>query len=258
MSPRVLVVDDDLGIRELLTSVLGFSGFEVQTAATVGAGLTALRAWQPDVVVLDVMLPDADGIDMVRVVRRAGDRTPVLFLSARDTVADRVAGLTVGGDDYLTKPFDISEVVARVEAVLRRTRTDRAAGVGDDEVLRYRDLRVDTARMTARRGDRDLDLTPTEFRLLAALAGSAERVLSKAQLLDRVWAYNFGGDASVVEKLVSRLRRKVDPDGEVPLVRTVRGFGYTLRADAEADADAAADTGPAATAATERDGLPDA
>ncbi|AEE44344.1 response regulator transcription factor [Cellulomonas fimi] len=247
---RVLVVDDDLGIRELLTSVLGFSGFDVQTAATVGAGLTALRAWRPDVVVLDVMLPDADGIDMVRVVRRAGDRTPVLFLSARDTVADRVAGLTVGGDDYLTKPFDISEVVARVEAVLRRARTDRVtADAGDDDVLRYRDLRVDTARMTARRGDRDLDLTPTEFRLLAALAGAAERVLSKAQLLDRVWAYDFGGDASVVEKLVSRLRRKVDPDGEVPLVRTVRGFGYTLRADAP---DAGART------AAERDGLPGA
>ncbi|MBD3781129.1 MULTISPECIES: response regulator transcription factor [unclassified Cellulomonas] len=234
--PHVLVVDDDPGIRELLTAGLAFCGFAVTAVGTVASALTALREQRPDVVVLDVMLPDADGVDMLRVVRRSGDRTPVVLLSARDAVADRVAGLAVGGDDYVTKPFDLSEVVARLEAVLRRTRDGGAVGAGPegasaaDEVLAYRDLRVDTARMLAHRGGRDLELSPAEFRLLAALAASPERVLSKAQLLDRVWAYDFGGDTSVVEKLVSRLRRKVDPPDEEPLVRTVRGFGYALRA----------------------------
>ena len=233
--PHVLVVDDDPGIRELLTAGLAFCGFEVTAVGTVASALTALREQRPDVVVLDVVLPDADGVDMLRVVRRSGDRTPVVLLSSRDAVADRVAGLAVGGDDYVTKPFDLSEVVARLEAVLRRTRDGRAPGAvpggsAADEVLAYRDLRVDTARMLAHRGGRDLGLSPAEFRLLAALAASPERVLSKAQLLDRVWGYDFGGDTSVVEKVVSRLRRKVDPPGEEALVRTVRGFGYALRA----------------------------
>lgn len=232
--PRVLVVDDDLGIRELLTSALAFAGFDTATAGTVAAALDAMRREPPDIVVLDVMLPDAGGLDMLRVVRGAGDRTPVLFLSSRDTVADRVAGLAVGGDDYMTKPFDLSEVVARLQAILRRAGAPSSDGPADDDVLEYGDLRVDTARMTARRGGVELELSPTEFRLLATLAASPERVVSKAQLLDQVWAYDFGGDASVVEKLVSRLRRKLEPDGTAPLLRTVRGFGYALRADGRA------------------------
>ena len=232
--PRVLVVDDDLGIRELLTSALAFAGFDVATAGTVAAALDAMRREPPDIVVLDVMLPDAGGLDMLRVVRGAGDRTPVLFLSSRDAVADRVAGLAVGGDDYMTKPFDLSEVVARLQAILRRAGAPSSGSPADDDVLEYGDLRVDTARMTAHRGGAELELSPTEFRLLATLTASPERVVSKAQLLDQVWAYDFGGDASVVEKLVSRLRRKLEPDGTAPLLRTVRGFGYTLRGDGRA------------------------
>jgi two-component system OmpR family response regulator len=233
----VLVVDDDPGIRELLTSALGFVGYRVRAAGTVAAALGAMREDPPDIVVLDVVLPDADGLDMLRMVRSAGDRTPVLMVSARDAVADRVAGLGVGADDYVTKPFDLSEVVARIEAVLRRARDGGPAGAGgpdggsaaDVDLLVYRDLVVDTARATARRGERVLDLSPAEFRLLVALASSPERVLSKAQLLDRVWSYD-GGDTAVVEKLVSRLRRKLDAEPPA-LLATVRGFGYALRAE---------------------------
>ncbi|MCV2393718.1 response regulator transcription factor [Actinotalea sp. M2MS4P-6] len=260
----VLVVDDDPGIRELLTSALGFTGYDVQAVGTVAAALDAMRARPPRIVVLDVMLPDADGLAMLRMVRSTGDRTPVLMLSSRDAVADRVAGLGVGADDYVTKPFDLSEVVARLEAILRRADAAGTSGVGawpggagaavgaagasgelstggsardaapvspaDDGVLTYLDLVVDTGRAVARRGERPLDLSAAEFRLLVALASSPERVLSKAQLLDRVWGYDYGGDTSVVEKLVSRLRRKLDADGP-PLLATVRGFGYALRAE---------------------------
>lgn len=238
----VLVVDDDQGIRELLTSALGFVGYRVRAVGSVAAALAAMREDAPDIVVLDVVLPDADGLDMLRMVRSTGDRTPVLMVSARDAVADRVAGLGVGADDYVTKPFDLSEVAARIEAVLRRARDSAAGGAGgtggggpggpggsDPDVLVYRDLVVDTARATARRGDRSLDLSPAEFRLLVALASSPERVLSKAQLLDRVWSYD-GGDTAVVEKLVSRLRRKLDAEPPA-LLATVRGFGYALRAE---------------------------
>ncbi|WP_159809649.1 response regulator transcription factor [Cellulomonas citrea] len=228
---RILVVDDDPGIRELLTSALTFAGYQVQTAGTAAAALDALRDARPDLVVLDIVLPDADGLDVLRMVRAAGDRTPVLFLSSRDEVADRVAGLAAGGDDYVTKPFDLAEVAARLAALLRRARHEDL----DPDVLVYRDLRVDTARKQAHRAGRPLDLTTTEFQLLATLAAGPERVLSKAQLLERVWAYDFGGDGAVVEKLVSRLRRKVDPPDAVPLIRTVRGFGYCLRADDPGD-----------------------
>ncbi|MBU4336759.1 MAG: response regulator transcription factor [Actinobacteria bacterium] len=223
---HVLVVDDDPGIRELLTSALTFAGYQVQAVGTAVAALDALRDARPDLVVLDVVLPDADGLDVLRMVRATGDRTPVLFLSSRDEVADRVAGLAAGGDDYVTKPFDLAEIAARLAALLRRARHEDV----DADVLVYRDLRVDTGRKQAHRAGRPLDLTTTEFQLLTTLAASPERVLSKAQLLERVWAYDFGGDGAVVEKLVSRLRRKVDPPDAVPLIRTVRGFGYCLRA----------------------------
>lgn len=235
----VLVVDDDPGIRELLTSALGFAGYDVTAVGTVAAALTAMRENPPRIVVLDVVLPDADGLAMLRMVRSTGDRTPVLMLSSRDGVADRVAGLGVGADDYVTKPFDLSEIVARLEAILRRADDAAAAPVGAvasngaperDDVLAYRDLVVDTGRAVARRGERTLDLSAAEFRLLVALASNPERVLSKSQLLDRVWGYDYGGDTSVVEKLVSRLRRKLDAGGP-PLLATVRGFGYALRGE---------------------------
>lgn len=222
----VLVVDDDPGIRELLVAALGFAGYAVTAVGTAAAALTALHDSTPAAVVLDVGLPDADGRDVLRLVRGTGDRTPVLFLSSRDAVTDRVAGLAAGGDDYLTKPFDLSELAARLAALLRRT---GGPAPEDLRLLRYADLEVDPDRVVARRGDRELDLSPAEFRLLAALAASPEQVLSKAQLLDRVWGYDVGEDTAVVEKLVSRLRRKLDGDGPA-LLRTVRGFGYTLRA----------------------------
>lgn len=234
---RVLVVDDDAGIRELLGAALAFAGFEPEAVGTVAGALTAMRERPPAILVLDVMLPDADGLELLRLLRASGDRTPVLFLSARDTVADRMAGFAVGGDDYVTKPFDLGEVVARIRAVLRRGEggdavPDSAADTPpDDDVLRYADLVVDTGRMTVSRAGRALELSPTEFRLLVVLAAAPERVVSKAQLLDRLWSYDFGGDASVIEKVVSRLRRKLDPPDLPPLLRTVRGFGYVLRAD---------------------------
>lgn len=232
--PHVLVVDDDAGIRELLTSALEFAGYRVTAAGTAADALRLWRAAPPDVVVLDVVLPDTDGLDVLRLARAQGDQVPVLFLSSRDTVADRVAGLAAGGDDYVTKPFDLSEVVARLAALRRRAAA--VAPVPDDDVLRYADLEVDEARCVVRRGGRVLDLSSTELRVLATLASSPERVWSKAQLLDRVWSYDFGGDTSVVEKVISRLRRKVDPAGAVPLVQTVRGFGYVLRDQGPQDA----------------------
>ena len=233
---RVLVVDDDAGIRELLGAALAFAGFEPEAVGTVAGALTAMRERPPAILVLDVTLPDADGLEMLRLLRASGDRTPVLFLSARDTLADRMAGFAVGGDDYVTKPFDLGEVVARIRAVLRREERGDAdqvvvAGAPGGDVLRYADLLVDTGRMTVSRAGRALELSPTEFRLLALLAAAPERVVSKAQLLDRVWSYDFGGDTSVIEKVVSRLRRKLDPPDLPPLLRTVRGFGYVLRAD---------------------------
>jgi two-component system OmpR family response regulator len=254
---RVLVVDDDEGIRELLGAALAFAGFEAETVGTVAGALTAMRERPPSILVLDVMLPDADGLEMLRLLRASGDRTPVLFLSARDALADRMSGFAVGGDDYVTKPFDLGEVVARIRAVLRRSgrdgvrNADADAGA-DADVLRYADLVVDTARMTVHRAGRRLELSPTELRLLVLLAAAPERVVSKAQLLDRLWSYDFGGDASVIEKVVSRLRRKLDPPDLPPLLRTVRGFGYALRADAPEPGDR--DPVPDASAPGEGDG----
>lgn len=231
MPADVLVVDDDPGLRELLDSGLAFAGFAVRTAASAAEAFDRLREHRPDVVVLDVVLPGTDGLDVLRLLRSTGDSTPVLMLTARDAVPDRVAGLTAGADDYLTKPFDLTELVARIEALLRRVAvpgagTGQAAG---GERLTFADLELDLARMRCRRGDRELDLSPTELRLLAVLLQAGDRVVTKAQLLDRVWDYDFGGDAGVVEKVVSRLRRKVDGADDEPLIHTVRGFGYALR-----------------------------
>ncbi|WP_448630311.1 response regulator transcription factor [Cellulomonas soli] len=232
MPADVLVVDDDPGLRELLDSGLAFAGYRVRTAATAAEAFDRLREERPDAVVLDVVLPGTDGLDVLRLLRSTGDRTPVLLLTARDAVPDRVAGLTAGADDYLTKPFDLTELVARLEALLRRTAAptaDPGSAAGGDEQLRFADLELDLARMRCRRGTRELDLSPTELRLLSVLLQAGDRVVTKAQLLDRVWDYDFGGDTAVVEKVVSRLRRKVDTDGDEPLIHTVRGFGYALR-----------------------------
>jgi two-component system OmpR family response regulator len=220
--PRVLVVDDDPHISELLVTTLRFAGFGVRSAAGGRDALVEVDRFRPELLVLDVMLPDLDGFGVVRRLRDRGEQTPVLFLTARDGVDDRVEGLALGGDDYVTKPFSMAEVVARVRAILRRT------GGASDPVLRCADLTLDERTHEVRRADRAVELSPTEYRLLRYLLVNTGRVLSKAQILDHVWQYDFGGDGGVVEKFVSNLRRKID-FAEPTLIHTVRGFGYALR-----------------------------
>jgi two-component system OmpR family response regulator len=221
---RVLVVDDDPRISELLVTTLRFAGFDPVAAAAGGAALEKMTDFDPQVVILDVMLPDIDGFEVARELRRHGHRAPVLFLTARDGTDDKVTGLMLGGDDYVTKPFSVAEVIARVHVLLRRGRD----GAADDNVLSYADLSMDEDTHQVRRAGRLIELSPTEYKLLRYLLINAGRVVSKAQILDRVWQYDFGGDAAVVEKFVSNLRRKVDIV-EPPLLETVRGFGYVLR-----------------------------
>jgi len=226
---RLVVVDDEPTIRELLTTSLRFAGFEVRAAADGASALALVAAEEPDLVVLDVMLPDLDGFAVTRRMRERGQHVPVLFLTARDDTADKVTGLTVGGDDYVTKPFSLEEVVARIRAVLRRTRP------GDDtaSVLRYADLELDEDSHEVRRAGRTIELSPTEFTLLRYLLLNAGRVLSKTQILDHVWQYEWGGDGAIVESYISYLRRKIDrapgPVPPVPLLHTKRSVGYVLR-----------------------------
>jgi two-component system OmpR family response regulator len=222
----ILVVDDDLGLRELLLSALRFAGFEVEAVGDVPAALSAIEARMPDAIVLDVMLPGTNGFDLVHLLRARGVGVPVMFLTARDELDDRVRGLRLGGDDYLTKPFSVVEVAARLEALLRRSR--RVPPSAPEGVLRCGDLEMDEARHVVTRGGRPVELSPTEFRLLRYLLANTGRVVSKAQILDHVWQYDFGGDAGVVERFVSNLRRKIDFGGP-SMVHTVRGFGYSLR-----------------------------
>ncbi|MDX3660416.1 response regulator transcription factor [Streptomyces sp. ID05-26A] len=217
---RLLVVEDEPSIRELLCASLRFAGFAVTSAATGSEALTAARDDSPDLVLLDVMLPDRDGFEVVRRLRSLGVRVPVLYLTARDGADDRVTGLTIGGDGYITKPFSLEEVIARVTAVLRRTRPDGS------EVLTCSDLSLDVESHVVRRGSRVVELSPTEFRLLHYLMRNSGRVLSKAQILDQVWSHDFDGDVGVVESYISYLRRKV---AEPPLIHTVRGLGYMMR-----------------------------
>ncbi|MFG1707727.1 response regulator transcription factor [Nonomuraea sp. M3C6] len=217
---RVLVVDDEPNIRALLSQTLRLVSFEVRTAATGAEAVTAAREFQPDIVVLDVMLEDFDGFE---VARRLGERIPVLFLTARDGVEDRVQGLTLGADDYVAKPFSLEEVVLRIRAILRRS-----GAKPQDDVLRYADLELDVQAHEVRRAGVPVDLSPTEFNLLEYLLTNAGRVVSKAQILDSVWRYDFDGDSSIVESYVYYLRKKIDK-WEPQLIHTVRGVGYTLR-----------------------------
>ncbi len=224
---RVLVVDDESNITELVSLGLRYEGFEVLSAADGRGALRAVREFGPAVVVLDVRMPDIDGFEVCRRMRADGIWVPVIFLTARDATEDKVAGLTIGGDDYLTKPFSLDELVARVRAIVRR-----ASGSGEQAAsgrLQFADLVLDEDRLEVYRGDRLIPLTPTEFRLLRYLLLNSGRVLSKAQILDHVWQYDFGGDGNVVETFISYLRKKIDAEGE-PLIQTVRGFGYSLRA----------------------------
>ena len=223
---RLLVVDDEPNIVELLEASLRFHGFDVTTCADGTTALSVAKDLQPDLMVTDVMMPGLNGFELVRSLRADGYQFPVLFLTAKDAVDDRVTGLTIGGDDYIVKPFSLSEVVARLRAVLKRTGKLPTRDVRT--ALVYDDLELDEAAHEVRRGAREIELSPTEFRLLRYLVQNAETVVSKAQILDNVWQYDFGGEVNVVESYISYLRRKVDIE-EPHLIHTVRGVGYVLR-----------------------------
>ncbi|MGX4652968.1 response regulator transcription factor [Micromonospora sp. SCSIO 07396] len=224
---RLLVVDDEPNICTLLAATLRLVAYDVRVAGSGRAALAGVEEFAPDLVILDVMLPDLDGFEVARRLRAAGRPVPVLFLTARDTVEDRVAGLVAGADDYVAKPFSLEEVVLRIRAILRRTRAELPPAPGS-RLLRYADLELDDDAHEVRRAGRPVDLSPTEFRLLRYLLINAGRVVSKAQILEQVWNYDFGGDGRVVESYVYYLRRKVDR-ADPPLIHTVRGVGYTLR-----------------------------
>ena len=222
---RVLVVDDESNLTELLSMALRYEGWDIKSAATGNAAVKTAKEFKPDAVVLDMMLPDFDGLEVLRRMRDEDPTLPVLFLTARDAVEDRVAGLTAGGDDYVTKPFSLEEVVARVRALLRRSVQLQEE---ESSLLRVGDLTLDEDSHEVMRGDEEITLTATEFELLRFLMRNPKRVLSKAQILDRVWHYDFGGQANVVELYISYLRKKIDA-GRAPMIHTMRGAGYLLK-----------------------------
>jgi len=225
--PRILVVDDEEHITELLAMGLGFNGFDVERQASGRAALDAVSRHRPDLIVLDVMLPDLDGFEVAKRLRQAegaGTRTPIIFLTARDATSDKVEGLRLGSDDYVTKPFSIEELIERVKAVLRRS---SRAGPGEVR-LSYADLVLDEETRDVWRAGKLIELTPTEYKLLRYLLANARRVLTRDQILENVWEYTFAGNASVLETYISYLRHKVDAV-DPPLIHTVRGVGYSLR-----------------------------
>ena len=221
----LLVVEDETNIRELLTTSLRFAGFAVHAAADGRSALQLSGEHDFDLAVLDIMLPDMDGFTVTRTLRERGLDLPIVFLTAKDSLDDKIKGLTVGGDDYVTKPFSLEEVVARIRAVLRRTRVVEDE---DDHLLRVADLELDEDSHEVRRGGKVIEVSPTEFKLLRYLMLNPGRVLSKSQILDHVWDYDFRGEMNIVESYISYLRRKIDVVGE-PLIHTKRGVGYVLR-----------------------------
>lgn len=231
----IVIVDDEPSIRELVSASLHFSGFDVKTASNGTEAIDVITQTNPDIVVLDVMLPDIDGFTVTRRIRQQGVEAPVLFLTARDDTQDKVMGLTVGGDDYVTKPFSLEEVVARIRAILRRTKEQ----VEDDPVIRVADLEINEDSHDVTRHGVLVDLSPTEYKLLRYLMDNEGRVLSKAQILDHVWQYDWGGDAAIVESYISYLRKKIDgvtytddkgnEQKVVPVIQTKRGIGYMIR-----------------------------
>jgi two-component system OmpR family response regulator len=225
---RVLVVDDEESITDVISVLLRHLDFDVETAATGREALDRAAAHRPDLIVLDVMLPDIDGFEVCRRMRSGGLDVPVIFLTALDKVTDKVTGLELGGDDYLTKPFSLDELVARVKAHVRRS----VASAADDERLRYEDLELDSSRHQVWRDGTLVELSRTEFNLLRFLLVNADHVLSKDQIREHVWGWDFDTDSTVVETYISYLRRKLDPLGP-PLIQTVRGVGYTLRSAKE-------------------------
>jgi two-component system OmpR family response regulator len=223
---RILVVDDESSISDLISTSLRFVGFDVRTAANGAQALQIAEEFKPHAMVLDVMLPDLDGFEVCKQIRNEGVETGVLFLTAKDGMDDKVKGLTLGGDDYMTKPFSLEELVARLRALLRRTGVTQIDQ--DEEKIRFADLELDEATHEVRRGGQLLDLSPTEFLLIRYLLINADRVVSKSQILDHVWQYDFRGDAGIVETYISYLRKKIDIF-EPPLIHTIRGVGYRLR-----------------------------
>ena len=223
-TPRILVVDDEASITDLLSMALRYEKFDVLAAHSGREALDAVPAFAPDLVVLDVMMPGIDGFEVARRLRNDATSLPILFLTARDATEDKVRGLTLGGDDYMTKPFSVEELVARIRAILRRVKP------ASDEtgLLSFSDLEMDEDTHQVWRAGEEIELTATEFKLLRYLLLNARRVLSKDQILDHVWNYDFGGNANIVETYISYLRRKIDADG-TPLIHTVRGVGYSVR-----------------------------
>src|SRR5689334_9352992 len=223
-SHRILVVDDEPNIADVVSMALRFQGFDVETAGTGGDAIAAVTSFRPHLIVLDIMLPDMEGFDVAQRLGAQRARVPIIFLTARDATDDKIRGLTLGGDDYVTKPFSLEELTARIRAVLRRTQLDQP----DSATLNFADLELDEESHEVRRGGGLVALSPTEFKLLRYLMLNAGRVLSKAQILDHVWQYDFRGDDSIVESYISYLRRKVD-SVEPRLIHTLRGVGYVLR-----------------------------
>jgi len=222
---RVLIVDDEPNIRDLLATSLRFAGYEIQTAANGAQAVAAVTESEPDIILLDVMLPDMNGFSVTKKLRSSGIQAPILFLTARDDVEDKITGLTVGGDDYLTKPFSLDEVVARIQAILRRTKTvDAESAVIDAGAIV---INQDAHEVTIE--GKLVDLSPTEYKLLRFLVMNPDRVLTKAQILDHVWEYDFNGDMGIVESYVSYLRKKLDPISSRPLIQTKRGVGYIYK-----------------------------
>jgi two-component system OmpR family response regulator len=236
-NPRVLIVDDEPNIRELVQVALTFHGCAVATGATGEDALTLADSYGPDLIVLDVLLPGIDGFEVCRRLRARGNEVPVIFLTARDATSDSITGLTIGGDDYITKPFSVEALVARVRAVLRRTARQRGLADGDGKggghddgagTLRVADLELDEDHWTVTRAGTPIELSPTEFRLLAYLMRNQGLMLTRKQLLENVWGWEYAGQSQVLETYVSYLRRKLDPLGP-PLIHTQRGVGYSLR-----------------------------
>ena len=222
---RVLLVDDEPALTNLLKMALHYEGWQIEVAHDGRAAIAKYNEFEPDLLVLDIMLPDTDGLQILRTVRESDTYTPTLFLTARDSVLDRVTGLTAGADDYLTKPFSLEELVARLRGLLRRS---KAMAAPDDEVLKVGDLVLDGASRDVTRGGEPIPLTSTEFELLRYLMRNPRRAISRTEILDRVWNYGFGGRTSVVDLYISYLRRKIDT-GREPMIHTVRGVGYLLR-----------------------------
>ena len=222
--PKILVVDDEPNIRDLLATSLRFAGFMVRTVGNGAAAIAAVIDEEPDLIVLDVMMPDMSGFGVTKRLRASGYTSPILFLTAKDDTDDKIEGLNAGGDDYVTKPFSLDEIIARIRAILRRTMQTE-----EESVIRAGEIVMDQETHEVYVGDDPVELSPTEFKLLRYLLLNPNRVLSKAQILDHVWEYDFNGDAGIVESYISYLRRKLDQHTEEPLIQTKRGFGYMLK-----------------------------